>query len=107
MDGSFNNLIPGQENFGAADLDFPVLGERDFPIAQNDTSYLSAQTVQDSTPRLASHLIVNRRPIIRQPLPPRRRKVERISVRTSPASTSISFPTPGLMRPSRLRPMLS
>ena len=59
VDGSFNNLIPGQENFGAADLDFPVLGERDFPPAQNGTSYLSDQNVQDSTPRLISHLIVN------------------------------------------------
>ncbi|MCG6889551.1 MAG: hypothetical protein LJE92_08185 [Gammaproteobacteria bacterium] len=59
VDGSFNNLIPGQEDFGAADLEFPVLGERDFPPAQNGTSYLSGQTVQDSTPRLISHLIVN------------------------------------------------
>jgi hypothetical protein len=58
VDGSFNNLIPGQEDFGGADLESPVLGERDFPIAQNGTSYLSAQTVQDSTPRLISHLIV-------------------------------------------------
>jgi hypothetical protein len=60
VDGSFNNQIPGQEDFGAADLGSPVLGERDFPIAQNGTSYLSAQTVQDVTPRLISHLIVNR-----------------------------------------------
>jgi hypothetical protein len=58
VDGSFNNLIPGQEDFGAVDLESPVLGERDFPPAQNGTSYLSAQTVQDSTPRLISHLIV-------------------------------------------------
>ena len=52
VDGSFNNLIPGQEDFGAADLQSPVLGEQDFPITQNGTCYLSAQTEQDATPPL-------------------------------------------------------
>ena len=60
VDGSFNNLIPGQENFGAADQEFPVaVPGRNFPDAQGGTSYDSAATVQDSTPRLISHLITN------------------------------------------------
>ena len=59
MNGAYNNLIPGQETFGAADLEFPQLTNRFFPDAQNGTSYNSAATVQDSTPRLISHLIVN------------------------------------------------
>jgi Ca2+-binding RTX toxin-like protein len=59
VDGSFNNLIPGQEGFGAADLEIPSLTERVFPDAQAGTSYNSAAPVTDSTPRLISHLIVN------------------------------------------------
>ncbi len=60
VDGSFNNLLPGQENFGAADLEIPALVEnRDFPDAQAGTTYNSADPVTDSTPRLISHLIVN------------------------------------------------
>ncbi|HIL34442.1 MAG TPA: hypothetical protein EYG28_03430 [Nitrospiria bacterium] len=60
VDGTFNSLIPGQENFGAADQEFPfAVPGRNFPAAQNGTTYDSAATVQDSTPRLTSHLIVN------------------------------------------------
>jgi len=59
VDGSFNNLIPGQEDFGAADLEFDNAAERVFPVAQDGTSYLSATNVTDSTPRLISHMITN------------------------------------------------
>jgi len=74
VDGSFNNLIEGQTDFGQADLEFPASVERvfsdaqnlTFPLAPNDvvgasTSYNQGdgRTVQDSTPRLISHLIVN------------------------------------------------
>ena len=63
VDGSFNNLIPGQEHFGQADLPFPTSVDRDYRDAQNGTSYADdigpADIVQDSTPRLISHLIVN------------------------------------------------
>ena len=59
VDGSFNNLLPGQQGFGAADLEIPALVERSFPDAQNGTSYNSATDVVDSTPRLISNLIVN------------------------------------------------
>jgi Ca2+-binding RTX toxin-like protein len=66
VDGSFNNLIPGQEDFGAADLEFGQAADRVFPDAQASmfppnlsTSYNSAENVTDSTPRLISHLITN------------------------------------------------
>ncbi len=74
VDGSFNNLIPGQTDNGQADLEFPSQLERVYPdaqvlsapIAPNDvpgvqTSYAQGdgRTVQDATPRLISHLIVN------------------------------------------------
>ena len=72
VDGSFNNLIPGQEDFGAADLDFENAANRVFPDAQESagefasmglpagpTTYNSAASVQDSTPRLISHMITN------------------------------------------------
>jgi Ca2+-binding RTX toxin-like protein len=74
VDGSFNNLIPGQEGNGQADQEFPSNLDRVYPDAQvltvplapddipgNPTSYVQGdgRTVQDSTPRLISHLIVN------------------------------------------------
>ncbi len=76
VDGSFNNLIPGNETFGQADLEFSSNLERVYPVAQplglgimlspNDvpgtsTSYVQGdgRTVQDSTPRLISQLIIN------------------------------------------------
>jgi Ca2+-binding RTX toxin-like protein len=66
VDGSFNNLIPGQEGFGAADLEFGQAAGRVFPDAQASifppnlpTTYNSAENVTDSTPRLISHLITN------------------------------------------------
>ncbi len=74
VDGSFNNLIPGNETFGQAGLEFLSTIERTYPDAQPLTVILSGEdaidasssytqgtgkTVQDSTPRLISHLIVN------------------------------------------------
>ena len=66
VDGSYNNLIPGQESFGQADRDFDNAATRVFPDAQNSmfppggpTTYLSADNVTDSTPRIISHLITN------------------------------------------------
>ncbi|OUS28812.1 hypothetical protein A9Q98_07250 [Thalassotalea sp. 42_200_T64] len=76
VDGSFNNLIPGNENFGQADQEFPAEVVRVYPDAQdltmvlapgtgeqvNDaTTYKSGngKTVQDSTPRMISHLTTN------------------------------------------------
>jgi hypothetical protein len=74
VDGSFNNLIPGQEGNGQADQEFPSNLERVYrdaqeltqPLAPNDvpgvqTSYSTGdgRTVQDSTPRLISQMIVN------------------------------------------------
>jgi len=74
VDGSFNNVIPGREQFGQADVEFPTQLERiyrdaqilTFPLAPNDvpgaqTSYRTGdgRTVQDSTPRLISRLVVN------------------------------------------------
>ena len=62
VDGSFNNLVPGQSLFGAADLLFPRLLTPTFPVAEAGTSY--AQTapgnlVIDSQPRVISNLIVD------------------------------------------------
>ncbi len=74
VDGSFNNLIPGEEHNGQAGLEFLSNIERIYPVAQDltvelapgdvagtPTSYTQGdgRTVQDSTPRLISHLITN------------------------------------------------
>jgi hypothetical protein len=71
VDGKFNNLIPGQENFGRADEMFITNVDRFRPDAQDltvelegnppgtPTSYNSDTIVEDSTPRLISHLIVD------------------------------------------------
>ena len=74
VDGSFNNLIPGEETNGQAGLEFLSGLDRFYPEAQELTVVLSpddvpgdptsytqgnGKTVQDSTPRLISHLIVN------------------------------------------------
>ena len=74
VDGSCNNLLPNQGGFGAADLEFRALVAPVFDTAQpltqafapNDamganTSYVTGngRTVQDSTARLISNLIVN------------------------------------------------
>ncbi|HIG70251.1 MAG TPA: hypothetical protein EYQ46_09535 [Myxococcales bacterium] len=74
VDGSCNNLEVGNEGFGQADLEFLELVKPFFsgaeelgqPFAPNDvvgakTSYVrgDGRTVQDSSPRLISNLIVN------------------------------------------------
>ena len=71
VDGSCNNLIPGRENFGAADAPFPRLTTPvfkdaepitpSFPVgAPGPTSYaLKTGSVIDSQPRVISNLIVD------------------------------------------------
>ena len=74
VDGRYNNLFPGREGFGQADREFNQDAERDFREASNltmdpdnggpqmvgdKTSYGLNTNVEDSTPRLISHLIVN------------------------------------------------
>ncbi|EJM57624.1 heme peroxidase family protein,putative calcium-binding protein, partial [Pseudomonas sp. GM49] len=60
VDGSFNNLVAGQNEFGAADTVFPRLVPAQFDTAEAGTSY--AQTsglVNDSQPRTISNLIAD------------------------------------------------
>src|SRR3954453_8282323 len=72
VDGSCNNLQPGQETFGAADQVFPRLTSPDFRPAEpitaslpvgppGPTSYAQqdARAVIDSQPRVVSNLIVD------------------------------------------------
>ncbi len=68
VDGSCNNLIPGQERFGAADELFPRLSSKDFRDAEagsfggppSATSYTQKSgNVFDSQPRVISNLIVD------------------------------------------------
>jgi Ca2+-binding RTX toxin-like protein len=65
VDGSYNNLVPGQLEFGAADQDFPFLidqifrneadGESFFGII--NTNYASTTNVVDADPRIISNLV--------------------------------------------------
>ena len=59
LDGSFNNLVSGQSEFGTADNLFPRLTDPIFRDAQGGTSYGSSGTVLDSTPRTISNLIAD------------------------------------------------
>jgi Ca2+-binding RTX toxin-like protein len=69
VDGSCNNLMPGQERFGAADDDFPRRTPARFADAEGSppgfpaaasTSYSQvAGSVYDSQPRVISNLIVD------------------------------------------------
>ena len=70
VDGSCNNLQPGQEKFGTADQTFPRLTTADFRTAETNpplfgppgpvTSYAqSSGSVFDTQPRLISNLIVD------------------------------------------------
>ncbi|HXT31310.1 MAG TPA: peroxidase family protein [Vicinamibacterales bacterium] len=75
VDGSFNNLVPGQESFGKADLTFPRLLPPNFRQAEpltidldgpggqsvgQPTSYTQKKgVVSDSQPRVISNLIVD------------------------------------------------
>ncbi|NNU43268.1 hypothetical protein HK415_09010 [Ramlibacter sp. B156] len=73
VDGSFNNLVPGQEQFGAADGSFPFLLDQVFlndadgdtfdangPAPGglvNNTNYATTTNVADADPRIISNLI--------------------------------------------------
>ncbi len=60
VDGSFNNLVPGQSHFGQADLVFPRVSTPIFIPAENGTSYAQKSgNVIDSQPRVISNLIVD------------------------------------------------
>lgn len=68
VDGSCNNLQPGQETFGAADQKFPRLTTPVFKSAENATTFggpaassysQKSGTVVDSEPRVISNLIVD------------------------------------------------
>lgn len=68
VDGSCNNLVPGQETFGAADEIFPRLGSKSFRPAESGslggppapTSYeQKSGVVFDSQPRVISNLVVD------------------------------------------------
>ncbi|MFZ6049900.1 peroxidase family protein [Pseudomonas sp. CR3202] len=60
IDGSFNNLVIGQSEFGAADNIFPRLLDPVFRTADAGTSYAQTSgTVIDAQPRIISNLIVD------------------------------------------------
>ena len=61
VDGSFNNLFPGQSQFGAADNQFPRLTDPFFRDAAAGTSYSDTTNtfVIDPQPRIISNLIVD------------------------------------------------
>ncbi len=56
VDGSYNNLVPGQQFFGAADQPFPSLVNPFFLPTYNGPPFT---TVVDPQPRLISNLIVD------------------------------------------------
>src|SRR6478609_7039262 len=63
VDGQNNNLLPGQEQWGAADQQFPELLDPVFRAAQNGTTYAPSNNpgslVFDSSLRTISNLIVD------------------------------------------------
>src|SRR5262245_54016662 len=60
IDGSFNNLIEGQSEFGSADNLFPRVTDPFFRPAESGTSYTQTDgLVVDSQPRTISNLIVD------------------------------------------------
>ncbi|MDH4607941.1 peroxidase family protein, partial [Pseudomonas sp. BN102] len=75
VDGSFNNLVTGQEEFGAADNPFPTMLDQFFRNDQDgdtfdsnggapggvitNTNYASTTDVVDADPRLISNLVVD------------------------------------------------
>jgi Ca2+-binding RTX toxin-like protein len=63
VDGSWNNLLPNQERFGAADRAFPRATTPSFRPAEGGTSFAQTSgTVTDSRPRTISNLIVDQSP---------------------------------------------
>ncbi len=60
VDGSFNNLVEGQSEFGSADDLFPRLTDPFFQTASAGTTYQQTSgTVIDPEPRIISNLIVD------------------------------------------------
>ena len=60
VDGSLNNLVAGQETFGAQDTIFPRLTTPVYRDAEGGTSYTQTSgLVIDSQPRIISNLIVD------------------------------------------------
>src|SRR5215510_14410568 len=59
VDGTFNNLVTSQSEFGAADNLFPRLADPVFRTAEAGTSYAGPGTVIDSQPRTISNLIAD------------------------------------------------
>ncbi len=65
VDGTWNNLLPGQERFGAADNIMPRLVAANLQGAEPSfftglpTTYNSAVSVTDSQPRIISNLVVD------------------------------------------------
>ncbi|NWL78717.1 heme peroxidase, partial [Pseudomonas taiwanensis] len=70
VDGSLNNLVPGQEDFGAADQPFPNLLDQFFRNENDETPFAGVDntnyatsgpggSVVDSDPRTISNLIVD------------------------------------------------
>src|SRR5262247_4682642 len=58
VNGTFNNVVPGRENFGAADQLFPRLTDPTFRTAESGTTYSQTSgIVIDSQPRIISNLI--------------------------------------------------
>src|SRR5262250_3027225 len=55
VDGSLNNLVPGNETFGVADNLFPRLADPLFRPAEAGTSYADPGMVIDSQPRIISN----------------------------------------------------
>ena len=60
VDGSLNNLVPGQSEFGAADTIFPRLTDPVFRTAESGTSYAQASGLVFELPA-AHHLQSDRR----------------------------------------------
>lgn len=60
VDGSFNNLVAGQQGYGAADRIFPRLTAPSYRAGEGGTSYAQKKgLVLDSQPRTVSNLIVD------------------------------------------------
>ncbi|WP_240531491.1 peroxidase family protein [Variovorax boronicumulans] len=66
VDGSYNNLMPGQSDYGSADNPFPQLVPQTYSNEQDDafagitnTDYGSAGNVVDADPRLISNLVAD------------------------------------------------
>jgi hypothetical protein len=67
VDGSYNNLVPGQQFFGAADQPFPTMLDPQFQneadeepfFGVGNTNYGTPGSVVDSDPRIISNLIAD------------------------------------------------